>query len=235
MPKTHAEPRKKWFWKMVLAVFVAALLVVACYAAFGRSMMLRMGATDAEFAIALPGDQYVPESAPNYYTYIHAITIDAPPEYAWPYIVQMGYQRAGWYNLDFINNAAANGKYFYENGKSADRVIPELQTLKVGDKIWLVPAVIGMEVKELVPNQTLLLYGGTAEKADVTWLYYLQPVGENKTRLIVRWRETQKDDFTTRLMNTLITEPGGCGVQQTLNMNGFKSRAEKDYKASLEK
>ncbi len=229
MAKNQGKGRKKWFWKAVLYLVAAALLVVSCYAAFGRALMLRWGATDAEVAMALPGDQYVPEGAANYYTYIHAVTIDAPPDYAWPYIVQMGYQRAGWYNLDFINNAAANGKYFYENNRSADRVIPELQSLKVGDKIWLVPNVIGMEVKELVPNQTLLLYGGTEEKADVTWLYSLQPVGDNKTRLIVRWRETQKDDFTTKLMNTLITEPGGCGVQQTLNLNGIKSRAERDY------
>lgn len=227
--------KKRVFWKVVLYLIIAAFVVIAAYAAFGRSMMLRMGTTNEELAAVLPGDELISANVPNFYTYNHAVTINAPKEYVWPYIVQMGYKRAGWYNLDFINNAAAKGDYFYENNRSADRVIPELQNLKVGDRIFLVPEVVGVDVKELVPNEYLLLLGGTAEKAEVTWLYYIKPIGENQVRLIVRWREAQKNDFTTKLMNKLITEPGGCGVQQTLNMNGIKSRAEKDFKAAQNK
>jgi hypothetical protein len=88
-----------------------------------RRWHTRWGATDAEVAGPMPGDQIVPRASFNA---TRAITIDAPPEQVWPWIVQMGYRRAGFYTYALLDNAG------YE---SADRVMPAYQDPKVGD--WM--------------------------------------------------------------------------------------------------
>jgi hypothetical protein len=69
------------------------------------------------------GDELVPKASFNA---TRAVTIDAPPERVWPWIVQMGYRRAGFYTYALLDNAGYD---------SADRVLPEYQHPKVGD--WM--------------------------------------------------------------------------------------------------
>jgi hypothetical protein len=59
-----------------------------------------LGATDQEVRRAMPGDQLIPDAAST----TRAITITAPPEQVWPWLVQLGYGRAGWYSYDWIDN-----------------------------------------------------------------------------------------------------------------------------------
>src|SRR5438105_3045577 len=84
---------------------------------------MRWGATKAEVAGPVPGDEIVPKASFNA---TRAITIGAPPERVWPWIVQMGYRRAGFYTYALLDNAG------YE---SADRILPEYQDPKAGD--WM--------------------------------------------------------------------------------------------------
>jgi hypothetical protein len=72
------------------------------YGAADPTTALRWGATDAEVAAPMPGDELVPRSS---FTATRAITIDAPPEAVWPWLVQLGYRRAGWYTYDLFDNA----------------------------------------------------------------------------------------------------------------------------------
>jgi len=83
-----------------------------------RRWHLRWGATDEEVRGPMPGDEMVRKASFNA---TRAITIDAPPEMVWPWIVQMGYRRAGFYIYALLDNAG------YE---SADRVLDEYQTPK---------------------------------------------------------------------------------------------------------
>src|SRR5690348_4930364 len=84
-----------------------------------------MGATDDEVLGSMPGDEIVPRASLNA---TRAITIGAPPERVWPWIVQMGYHRAGFYTYDLIDN---------DGYPSADRVLEEYQHTAVGD--WAFP------------------------------------------------------------------------------------------------
>jgi hypothetical protein len=86
-----------------------------------RRWHLRWGASDAEVAVPMPGDELVPRSS---FTATRAVTIDAPPEAVWPWLVQLGCRRAGWYTYDLFDNAGYS---------SANRILPEHQNLKVGD------------------------------------------------------------------------------------------------------
>ena len=90
---------------------------------------LSVRARPLERARALPGDELIPESIASL---THAITIQRAPHDVWPWLVQMGAgSRAGWYSYDFIDNGRR---------PSADRIVPVLQTVAVGD---LCPAVPG--------------------------------------------------------------------------------------------
>ncbi len=109
----------------------------------------------------------------------HATTIDAPPTDVWPWLLQMGCQRAGWYSWDALDNGGA---------RSADRIIPELQHLAVGDVLPARPVgAEGFKVLRIVPERALVLDGASPEWAG-TWAFELEPLGFDKTRLVTRYR-----------------------------------------------
>ena len=133
-------------WRRSIVVGVgAAAALVALYVKVVWPWGLRWGATDEEVAQPMPGDEVVAKAD---LTVTRAITIHAPPEDIWPWLVQIGSGRAGWYSYDRIDNAGV---------PSATEIIPELQHLEVGD---LVPMVVGKPiepwVKELEPNRRML-------------------------------------------------------------------------------
>jgi hypothetical protein len=145
---------------------------VAGYLAW-RPLMLRWGATKEEAADALPGDDRArhPQVRST-----GAITIGAPPERVWPWIVQMGIERAGFYSHDWVERLLGRARYV-EGKHSATRIHPELQDLKVGD-IVLYGAGVLARVDEIEPFRHLAAAG--------TWV--LRPLPGDRIRLIVRYQ-----------------------------------------------
>ena len=141
---------------------------------------------------SLPGDELLPHPK---WTITHAITINAPPEAVWPWVVQMGSGRAGWYAYDHIDNAGV---------PSARRIIPELQHLAVGDVMpWLPGAKDGFIVREIIPQRALVYIvplqlraqdsaaaSGSSSPAAVrtSVALILEPMDRGRTRLISRGR-----------------------------------------------
>jgi hypothetical protein len=156
-----------------LLVAGAAVAAVVGYLGW-RPRMLRWGATQQEAAEALPGDDRTPHPQVRS---TRAITIQAPPEQVWPWIVQMGIQRAGFYTHDRLERLLTFGGRYVEGTHSATRIHPELQDLKIGD---LVPYGAGVlaRVEEIEPCQHLV--AGEA--------FVLRPLPGNRTRLIVRYQ-----------------------------------------------
>jgi len=186
-----------------VAVGLAGLLLLA-YRSVGRPWHTRWGATDEEVARALPGDELLPDA--NVTT--RAITIDARPEEIWPWLVQLGYGRAGWYSYDWIDN---------DGRPSASRVVPELQRLEPGDQILMAPG-MGPRVRAVEPNRDLL--AGDADGG--IWCLALYPLGgmlvgsvvmialvvarqlsvlRENARLTVRYQELATTDVLTGLAN----------------------------------
>lgn len=219
------------FWSIVKKIIciglIAVVIIAVIYFLFVRSWILRMGVTDEELKMTMPGDGLVNSSSMGY---TQAITINAPKKNVWAYLIQVGYKRGGWYNWDFINGTFITD-YFYENKKSADRVIPELQNLKQGDKIYLVPQ-LGLDVTELKQNEDMLLTSKEGEKYIVVWSFMLKELDKDKTRLYVRWSSELPDSLITKLINLVVIEPGGAGIQQSQMLKGIKKRAEADYSKS---
>jgi hypothetical protein len=163
------------------AGIVAAGLIV-------RRLGRRSGATGAEVLASLPGDALVPEPM---WQSTRAITIDASPATVWPWIVQMGYPafRAGWYTPHWLDRLQWGIRE-----RSADRIIDELQTLSVGDRVPDSPDwSVFFTVAELEPECALVLCSTRhllppMRSIDFSWAFVLRPLSGDRTRFLVRAR-----------------------------------------------
>ena len=164
-----ATPRRRIGRGIVEALGAVPLFVAA---PLYRRWHLRWGATDEEIRGAMPGDELVPKAAFNA---TRGITIDAPPELVWPWIVQMGHGRAGFYSYDLLDNAGY---------ASAESVLAEYQRPQVGDWVPMAKRVnetTAHRVKAFEPNEWMLW-----TKPDSSWAWKLVPLEAARTRLIVR-------------------------------------------------
>lgn len=141
-----------------------------------RLTMLPALKAAAERAWHVDGDDILPDARTQF---THAITIAAPPSDVWPWLVQMGCRRGGWYSWDTLDNG---GK------RSADHIIPELQHLAVGDILPYRPEGSGgFRVVRVEPERSLVLESETPDLVG-TWAFVLEPIATNQTRLVVRYR-----------------------------------------------
>ena len=161
--------------RKVLIVFSGMLLVLAAFATYG-SMQVR--ATPGEQGRTLPGDGLIPQPIGSVN---HAVTIRRPPHDVWPWLVQMGSDRAGWYAYDFIDNGGH---------RSADRILPEFQDIEVGKVFPALPGVTDVfTVVQYEPEQSLVLsWRLPSGRYMTTWAFVLERVQPDSTRLIVRGR-----------------------------------------------
>lgn len=136
---------------------VSAVVVIGTYLLVLGPWQRRWGATDEEVRRAMPGEGLLRRDAPSI---TRAVTIDASPEDVFPWLLQIGYGRGGWYSYDWIDN---DGK------PSADRIDPALQRLAVGDRIEMLPGV-GPVVREIVPNHHIVS-GGESD----SWCLLVEP------------------------------------------------------------
>ncbi len=197
---------------------------------------LGRGATQHEDRRSLPGDDLVPSPKSGY---TQAITIRAPKSEVWPWLVQIGYKRAGWYTYDFLHRLVGIAGCVDDERCSARRIIPELQDLQVGDVIEIAPG-MGYEVVGLEPEQALILHSilDTGKWESVSsnaplpekylrsgWAWFLEELDENTTRLIVRVRSDHDPRLLSRL-STAISNVLGRMVMQPRTLRVLKQRAE---------
>lgn len=208
---------------------------VAAYIYVLRPWHLRWGATDEEVERSLPGDELVPQPKINA---THAVTIFAPAEKVWPWIAQIGQGRGGFYSYTWIEN-----RLLHLNIQNADRILPEFQNPKVGERIPLAPNGFGVPIAILEPGRALVAHGDTRISPSVfpnmrpgdffnaSWGFYLEPMGERATRLI----ERERIDYSPSLYNAIFMraflEPGAFLMARKMLL-GIKQRAEKWYARS---
>ncbi len=217
---------------LLAGLLTAGAASAAAYFLLVRPWHLRWGATDEEVGRVLPGDDLLPDPQIRA---THAVTIHAPVSYVWPWLVQLGQGRGGFYSYDWLENL------FGLDIHSADRIVPELQNLQVGDIIAMAPGDFGPPVASIEPERALVLGGevegeNEGEEADpegppgmgagfgASWLFFLEPVDENTTRLIERFRYQHPPGAFNALF-ALILEPVSFIMTQKM-LRGIKQRAE---------
>jgi hypothetical protein len=237
---------------LVIALLSAVVTASAVYFLLVRPKIRSWGVDPAEAELALPGDDLITDPS---HTETRGITIDAPPARIWPWLVQMGYGRAGWYSYDALDN----------EGPSTDRVLPEFQSLGVGDIMPTHPGG-GFKVEVVEPERALVLYMDTelmrsqAAQAEVegktelptpglkatgsmlgasypeiaaSWAFYLQPAGEGQTRLIERFRARTPGGSPAHLV---LGEIMGTGIvlMTRKQMLSIKERVEREPSEPIE-
>ena len=218
--------------KRILTVMVALTAVaVIVYSLFVRPWHLRWGSSDDDIDQPLPGDELVPDAKLNA---THALSIQAPPAEVWPWLVQIGQGRGGFYSYDWIENAMGLDIH------SSDGILPEHQDLQVGDVIPLAPDdSFGLPVAMLEPEQVLVLHGDTripdqksgptmrpGDYLAATWGFYLFPQPDGGTRLVERWRSDWAPSLFNTIFYRLLLEPGAFLMERKMLL-GIKERAER--------
>lgn len=186
-----------------------------------------MTANDGDNALPLTGDEFISDPRGQL---THAIDIQAQPEDIWPWLVQMGCGRAGWYSYDILDNA---------NARSDIHIRSDLQDLKVGDILPATPTSDdGFEVIALDPPNAMVLGGlfvpGDSQRHNfhdprpdsfwhVTWAFVLERLDDANTRLRVRARAAYSAD----LDGYAGWMARAHGVMEQGQLRGIKARAEK--------
>lgn len=180
---------------------------------FHRRQHLRWGATDAEVAGPMPGDELVPKAS---FDATRAITIDAPPETVWPWIVQMGYRRAGFYTYALLDNAGYD---------SADTILEEYQHPEVGDWMPMASKVSETTAFRVAAFETFkwLLWS----KPDSTWSWTLTPLPGGRTRLVTRLKQRYQWESPGMAVFTLVLLEMGDFPMMRRMLPGIKERAER--------
>lgn len=211
-----------------VTLIVAGLLFV--YVSAVRPWHTRWGATHLDVIARLPGDAISPRSS---FQVTHAINIDAPPEAVWPWIVQIGQERGGFYSHTFLENLIGCDM------RNTNRIVPEWQQRAVGDTVWFgTPKRFKGQARMVValaePNRDLTLSTpadwkrrqSSDEGLDTTWELTLQPKAGNTTRLLARLRYEAYPTFGRRIINFVFWEPAHFVMERKMLLT-IKELAEK--------
>jgi hypothetical protein len=185
-----------------------------------RPWHLRWGATDAEVHGPMPGDDVVRRAQ---FSATRAISVDAPPERVWPWIVQLGYGRAGFYTYDLIDNA---GQW------SADRVLEEYQQPAAGDLMPMFKEMGGLAIAYTVTafetNEWMVWVHRPhpTERPDSTWTWRLDVTAGGGTRLVTRMKQDYRWETPgLAFFNFVLMEMGDFAMERRM-LKGIKRRAE---------
>jgi hypothetical protein len=241
--------RLKWLLTAAVAGFAAGTLLQL------RGLQHSWGLDPRDIERDLPGDELV---APADLVDTRSLVIDAPPSAVWPWLVQMGQERGGWYGYERSEMMTP----------SASTILPEFQDLAQGDLVPLFPGV-GLEVRVLEPEEALVLYldtpqlrsqveaaaaatddaahgwrgrskrgrrgdGGRADEREMpefraSWAFVLEPEAGDRTRLVERHRIWAADASGAGRLG-LSAMQVGLFVFTRKHMSGLAERAARNHR-----
>ena len=181
--------------------------LVAAYVAAIRPWMLRWGATSEETRKVLSGDELV--ANPGSQT-TRAVTVDAPVEAVWPWLAQVGQDRAGFYSYEWLENLAGCQMH------NANHVRPEWQERPIGETVYL-HRLYGLPVARFERNRVLALKNWGA--------FVVEPLGGERTRLVARGRTARGPAL---LFYVLLIELPHFVMERKMLL-GIKRRAERAF------
>jgi hypothetical protein len=201
---------------------------LAAYALLVRPWHLKWGTTEAELHEPLPGDEVVPHPMQEA---THAITINAPIADVWPWLVQIGQNKGGFYSYSLLENLVGCDIH------NAKRIVPEWQSLRSGDVLWLHPKALPLPVLLVEPGRALVVGGVAGEQDDNarvgTWAFVLKELDPVTTRLVVRIRWNPAPGLLNWIYSYGVLEPSHFIMERKM-MLGIKQRAESLARPEIE-
>jgi len=187
------------------------LLLVTVYLIVIYPWMTNWGSTAAEQQMALPGDELILESSGKS---TKAITINAPSDVVWQWLVQIGQGRAGYYTYTWLENLVGADIH------NVNEIHPEWQTLHVGD-IWGVvpPDYLGNLGKD-AGFPVLRIEPGRAIVLEIMGAHVIEPIDENTSRLLVRGESGSGNPILTMIVDPIVF------TMERRMLLGLKARAE---------
>lgn len=191
------------------------LLLVAVYWTGINPWMTNWGSTAAEQQMSLPGDDVHPNRSEQS---TQAITINAPADVVWQWLVQIGQDRAGFYSYTWLENLIGADIH------NVNEIHPEWQHLAVGDVWRLAPPdyLWGLGKEAVTP--VLISEPGHALVLDMWGAFVIVPIDEHTVRLIVRGH-SESASLVASLVTKMVVEPVVFTMQRRMLL-GLKSRAE---------
>jgi hypothetical protein len=219
-----------------VAVMAAGLLTP-----FGRGRRGRWGVGARAAARRYPGDELVPRPR---WSWTHGIQIEAQAEDVWPWIAQIGADRGGFYSYQWLENLVGC------RVRNAGTIHPDWAA-RPGGELRLHPKAPPLRIVSVEPGRALVAYmdpvpdmrgGGagigeppaTRDQAPAkdrwmtaSWLFFIEPTGPARCRVISRYRCATSDDLVSRLQfGPAIIEPIGFAMDRRM-LIGLKQRAER--------
>jgi hypothetical protein len=207
-------------------ILLAAGAVVALSAA-ARPRLRNWGSTPHDRTRTLPGDGLI---ADERWACTMAITIAAPAAAVWPWLAQMGGDRAGWYSFDHLDRGGR---------PSARELDPRWTPAREGDRLVTVPGRSWFDVVGAEPGRSLILRasldlrgrpfdpraGRPRGFVDSRWEFFLDPQADGSTRLIARTAGASGPRPWTDIMDVAFWHPAHV-IMQIRQLRQLKRRAE---------
>jgi len=201
---------------MLAPILVGLLILVPLYGLLVRPRMLDWGSTPKERRASLPGDDLTPDATT---VTTRAVTIRAPANAVWPWVVQMGQDRAGFYTHNWVERLLRSGI------PDIHEIHPEWQRLEVGDLMRtnrdMGGKPMGWPVVSVDPGRSIVVRSKSLPVG--TYAFVLQPIDDTSTRFLVRdraaWR--RREWLFKALLYELLHAYMAMGLLQ-----GIRQRAE---------
>lgn len=226
---------KRFTVVQILEGLEGVLIMLACYITlFLKPLRDRWGLSKAESLRELPGDHLVKKPRSHF---SHGIKINAPVEYVWPWVAQMGKDRGGFYSYEALENIAGLGIY------NSETILGEFQDPKVGDIIPFGPdggsplvicekgrAMVIEHCDDLDKKSTSDPVKGSSKNfLHLSWLWYIESIDEGFTRFISRNRVNYNPSIKNRIIFKFLAEPIIFAMDRKMCL-GIKKRSERMYR-----
>jgi hypothetical protein len=202
----------------ILSWLLYMLVVIALYFLCLRDMQMTWGATDEDVNRPMMGDELLVDPEMNA---TRAVEINATPEEIWPWIVQMGYGKGGFYGFDNLDNGRV---------PSVDSILLEHQDLQVGDSIaggeYKGELFQILAVADMDPGKEMLwVFLKGTPWGGATWSWGLYPIDSERTRLVTRLRQKYDMSSFQGVVSWSMIDAIEILMMRT-TMRGIKLRAE---------
>jgi len=235
----NEQRRTRFTFLQVLEGIEGILIIIVAYLSlFFKPLRDRWGMSRKEAIASFPADHLVPQPRSKF---VHAIEINAPASFVWPWIAQIGQGKGGFYSYEALENIL--GLHIY----NADKILPEFQQPKIGDLIPFgpkdaYPLVIcehgkAMAIENWYDLNKNSVYNQALESPmnylHLSWLWMVVPIDEHRSRFISRNRVDFKPSFKNSLLFGFLGEPVVFAMDRKM-CYGIKRRAENLYRTTLQ-